>query len=114
AQLLAVRRRLLGDRRQPRLDLPGVVGDALPDGCGRRAEAAALQQPHPQLLLELGDRVRDRRLRQAQLERRLGEAAVLDDREQRAQALELHAGSVAAVRRLIAGPGDGVLEPWSG
>src|SRR5690606_29047030 len=36
--------------------------------------------------------------RDAQLERRLGEAAVLDDREQRPQALEPHEASVAAGR----------------
>ena len=56
---------------------PVVVGE--PDLGRADPPRRAVEEPHRQPRLERGDMLGDRRLRQAELARRLGEAAVVDD-----------------------------------
>jgi hypothetical protein len=56
--------------------------------------AHAVEEPHAELLLEIMDLARQRRLGDAQLQRRLRHRALLDDADEGAQAAQVHAGSL--------------------
>ena len=62
----------------------------LADGCDLDPLAAAFEQLHPQFGFELAQRVAYRRLRQANLLARFGQAAAVDDGDQYFQLIQIH------------------------
>jgi hypothetical protein len=89
-------RRRIGEKFDVPDPLPELVehGEAAPDdrlAVLRRLDApgAALEQPHAERMLEIGDRARDCRLRGAETLRRLRHAAGLDHRHEHAHVVQL-------------------------
>lgn len=73
-QFAAAQRRLLADGGKRRLDTPRMRGDPLSNGRSNGAEPTAVEESYTELVLNLSDGSRDRRLRYAELQRGLVEA----------------------------------------
>ena len=89
-----------------------------PTGVTRDLALAALEQPRAELLLELLDRHRQRRLADEALLRRAAEAALLRDRDEVAQLVQRHrlaaaSAAVAQEARRSPRPVSGCLSPKS-
>ena len=111
-QLVASRLRDVADAGRFLQHLLRLLDDALADRRYRHLALAALENLRAQLLLELLDRDRQRRLADEAMLRRPAEIAFLRDGDDIAQLVERHRSALRGTRR-IAAPTSGCFSPSS-